>query len=116
MNCLRITERELREQSPTLVKLGYGSFYTALAYYFRDKKHFYTAGSNGWKSDIYDFGNVVLSVGYNPVGKSISYKIVEQYEREIQKIHDSEMPAEEKRESVKRIFDSFLDYCTKYAE
>lgn len=117
MICARISEKELREEAPLLIKLGYGSFQTALKYYYDDRKHFYTAGADyGWKSDIYDFGRVVLSVGYKPIGKSISYEIVNRCELEIQKIHDSEIPEGEKRRTIELLFNDFLRYCIQYAE
>lgn len=63
MNKIRITKKELLRTHKIVISLGNFDFKTPI------QPDFYWAGIYGWYCDIYNFGTLAITYGYNPIGK-----------------------------------------------
>lgn len=63
MSKRRITKKELIRTHKTVISLGNFDFKTP------DQPDFYWAGIYGWYCDIYSYGTLAITYGYNPIGK-----------------------------------------------
>jgi hypothetical protein len=70
----------------------------------------YIAGVYGWSCDVYYITeyNVFITSGYRPVGKTISYDIIEKYEEKARNIYDYNMEYKEKNRLSNELLYSFV--------
>lgn len=69
----------------------------------------YTTRVEGWGSDIYDFGNIAISTGYSPFGKTIDYDIVRYYDTQAGKIvNNYKLEHEERKNLVSELLNEFI--------
>lgn len=72
----------------------------------------YSTRAEGWACDYYNVEGVVISTGYDPTGKKVSYELIKKYETEAKKL-DSVLSFEEKaaknREILKRFVSEALE-------
>lgn len=73
----RITQKEVKATHTHVIRIGYCNLQHLLNY---KDPYAYTAGYDGWHSDIYSIGTVALSTGYQPFGNKVSYEIVKAYD------------------------------------
>ena len=107
----RTTNKAIKEGYERAYKIGYCDAQTLLRF---ENPVAYTAGGCGWNSDIYDFGSIAVSTGYNPTGYSVDYEIVNRYEKQAQKINNDYSKSYEERErATKKLLAAFIAEISK---
>lgn len=102
----RTTNKTVKSGYEKVYKIGYCDAQTLLKF---ENPVAYTAGCCGWNSDIYDFGSIAISTGYNPTGHSVDYEIVNRYEKQAQKINcDYSKSYEECEMETKKLLAAFI--------
>ena len=91
MKC-KVTSREIcANYGDRIVKLGYCEAQTLL----RDVAPFaYNAGVYGWNYDAYDIGGLCIVTGYRPIGRSVSYDLVNNFEERSRAMLDEDYRAD----------------------
>ena len=107
----KTTNKAVNEGYCKVKRLGYCAAQYLLAF---ESPVAYTAGTNGWNSDIYDFGNLAISTGYRPTGESVDYEIVDRYEKQAQQINrDYTKTHEEREHATKKLLAAFIAEISK---
>lgn len=74
----KITMKAVKATHTHVIKVGYCRLQHLLTYKCR---YAYTAGYDGWHSDIYSVGTVAISTGYQPFGDiKPDYETVKKYD------------------------------------
>jgi len=75
----------------------------------------YTAGIDGWDTDIYDYGNTAIVTGYKPFGNvKADYDIVRRYDDHGKQILDDDILSySDKKELLHRLINEFISEVTK---
>jgi hypothetical protein len=84
--------------------------YCKLQFLLKDKSPIaYSSGIYGWACDYYDMGQFYISMGYNPIGKSIDYNIVKGYEETARRyIYASDISYENKKGMLENLVNEFI--------
>ena len=80
---LKTTERTIKQQNIPIIRIGYCDAHYLLS---GIEPFAYTEGVFGWKADFYEWDNVIISTGYQPIGESVNFALLENYERKAEKI------------------------------
>lgn len=74
----KITRNEMKRYYNDIIKIGYCDAQYILYY---DIPQFYNYGKYGWNYDVYDFGDIAICTGYNPIGNvKPSFEIAQKYD------------------------------------
>lgn len=108
---LHVTKKSIRESSEKVLKVGYCQLQHLLNY----KNRFaYSSGVYGWACDYYLIDGVIISTGYNPIGGSINYDIIKEYNSKAEKIiYDYSMTYEQRLEKVDQLISEFIQEVKK---
>ena len=109
---LKTTKKQIRNHFGTVLSIGYCSAQSLLHF----KSPFaYSAGVYGWSCDYYQIGNVCISTGYSPVGTSVDYSLISEYEKQAKKIiHDYKTDYSERVQKVDNLLNELISkLCTK---
>ena len=80
---LKTTKKQINSNFNTILSIGYCDV-QYLTYF---KKPFaYSSGLYGWACDYYEIDNICLSTGYGPIGQSVDYKLLRNYEEKARSI------------------------------
>ena len=103
---LKTTKKAMRDSKKDIVSIGYCELQTLLD----DSNAFaYSAGISGWACDYFEVDNVIISTGYNPIGRSIDYKIVTKYEKRAKVIrYNSDETWTTKEKKLSRLLSKFI--------
>ena len=75
----KATAKEIKSRY-TVIRVGYCDLQKLLGAF---EPIAYTAGAEGWHSDIYTFGGIAIATGYRPFGDiRPSYDLVSKYEQQ----------------------------------
>lgn len=103
---LQTTKRNIRENFGAILSIGYCSADSLLQHV---NPFGYSAGVYGWACDYYDFGGVCISTGYNPIGKSVNYELLKEYNEAAQKINSNyQLDYIERKESTNKLLKEFI--------
>ena len=104
------TNKQIRNNYKTIIKVGYCNLQRLL---MREQVRYYTAGVNGWNSDIYIIENVAISTGYNPIGSiKPSYEVLCKYEEKAKQITNKYMDYEKQKKMLYKLIIKFIDEVT----
>ena len=108
---LHVTKKSIRESSEKVLKVGYCGLQHLLNY----KNRFaYSSGVYGWSCDYYLIDGVIISTGYNPIGQSINYDIIKDYDLKAEKIqYDYSMTYEQRLEKMNQLVSEFIQEVKK---
>ena len=74
----KITRNETKRYYNNIIKIGYCDAQYILYY---DEPQFYNHGVYGWNYDVYDFGDIAICTGYNPIGNvKPNHEIIRKYD------------------------------------
>lgn len=74
----KITRNDMKWMYNKIIKIGYCELQYLL--YFDDPKY-YNHGVYGWNYDVYDFDDIAICTGYNPVGNvKPEHEIIRKYD------------------------------------
>ena len=105
---VRVSEREVRKQMSTIVKVGYqGAHYLTIF----ENCHFYTSGLTGWNSDIYTIWGMALSTGYRPFGNVEAINL-QRWENKAKGVYESKKISYSQKE--KRIHNLFKEFMKSH--
>ena len=69
----------------------------------------YSAGVHGWSCDYYDINGVIISMGYSPIGKAVSYNLIDKYEKRARKIvYESQLDYQEEEKQLTTLLNEFI--------
>ena len=75
----KVTKKEIRNNYNNIIAIPYSE----AAYLLRDlSPNFYSYGIYGWCCDYYEIGNVIISIGYSPIGDYADIKFLHELEKE----------------------------------
>lgn len=106
----RTTKREIRNCGATVYKVGYCNLQNLLRF---NDPFAYSGGVYGWACDYYRIGGtfdgVIISTGYNPIGKIIDYNILKEYDGKAGKIlANYDLPYEKQKAEVEALLNEFI--------
>ena len=103
----KTTDKEIRRNYNTIIRLGYCSIQSLLNY---KTPIAYTCGVYGWKADFYEISpTVIISTGYSPIGNiSPNYDVVNSYEKQAQTILYGKMEYEDKKTALDKLLREFV--------
>ena len=103
----KTTNKEVKSQSTVILKVGYCNLQTLLR---EQEATAYTSGVDGWHSDIYYINGVTISTGYQPIGLSIDYAIIKDYEsKAIAIASDYNLTWEEQAAKINELLYEFIE-------
>ena len=109
---LKTTKRNIRENSGTILNVGYCELQYLLYYC---NAFAYSAGVYGWSCDFYQpsfkFSGVCIATGYNTErmgGKRVSYELVKEYEQKARELVNDYSQIN-KREALNALIDEFIE-------
>ena len=80
---LQVTKKQVNQNFGRIYKIGYCSAQNLLHF----KSAFaYSCGIYGWSCDYYQIGNVCISTGYQPIGESVDYHLLSEFDKKAEKI------------------------------
>lgn len=103
---LKATKKQIRENAGLILSIGYCGLQSLL----NCKSPFsYSCGIYGWSCDYYDIDGVVISTGYAPIGVTVMYDIVKNYEAMAEKIRSYyNMPYEQRVSELDKLIHDFI--------
>lgn len=70
----------------------------------------YNYNNDGWRYDLYVFGDKAISTGYSPIGRKIEYDVVREYDKRAEAIIGDYSKNWETRESeVRALLEEFIE-------
>ena len=107
---LQATQKNICRNFGIVLSIGYCSAQNLLNY---QSAFAYSAGTYGWNCDFYQIGNICISTGYRPCGRSVDYHILDRYEKQAEKInHDYSLSYDLRRDAVNQLLQSFIKEVT----
>lgn len=105
---LKTTKKQIRENTgDNLYSVGYCELQHLLRY---ENPFAYSSGVNGWACDYYELSvdgqRVIISTGYQPIGKSIDYKTVKGFNETVRDYQQAWKHCT--KEQTKKLLNSFL--------
>lgn len=83
---LKTTKKSVKNEFNNIYSIGYCN----AQYLLQGTKPFaYSTGTYGWSCDYYNIDGVCISTGYSPIGESIGYDLVREYDNKAMKIFDN---------------------------
>lgn len=108
MSKVRITRKELKELSGTLVQTGYCDLQDLL---YNHSADFYNCGVYGWNFDVYRVYGLNICTGYRGmIGKPLNYAETRETNKEARKIREAswkEMSGEEAKLRIEYMLQQF---------
>lgn len=108
---LKTTNKQIRDNFYKVLSIGY----CHAQYLLRYKQPFaYTCGVYGWNADFYKIGNVCISTGYRPIGEKVDYTLLQELEKQAQKIClDYELNRETKEKQLDELINKLINSVNK---
>lgn len=111
----RTTKKAIRESGAAVYKVGYCDLQFLLRF---NNPFAYSEGVYGWSCDYYRisgaFDGVIISTGYNPIGRKVDYSIVREYNEKARAINDNyNLPYEQREAEVKALLNEFIGIISK---
>ena len=84
--------------------------YCKLQYLLQYKQPFaYSSGVYGWSCDYYDLDGVIISTGYQPIGKQVNNETVAMYEDLARKVSSGALYHKEKEKLIDNLIKDFVN-------
>lgn len=111
----RTTKKAIRESGAIIYKIGYCDLQFLLRF---NNPFAYSEGVYGWSCDYYRIGGafdgVIISTGYDPIGRKVDYNIVREYNEKARTINDNyNLPYEQIEAEVKALLNEFIGIISK---
>ena len=105
-----MTKKRVRELGFPIYKVGYDEIQHLLKY---EEPFAYSQGVGGWSCDYYITtisDAVIISTGYNPIGKKIDYELCRKYDEKAREISlDYSISGIRKQMMIMSLFDEFVE-------
>lgn len=108
---IKVTKKAIKESYNTILSIGYCNTQYLLKY---ENEYAYSTRAEGWACDYYVVGNVCISTGYSPIGKSVNYDLTKKYEDQAREIScNYNLKWEEQKERIHELLVEFVNEATK---
>ena len=107
---VQVTKKQIKANYSKIISIGYCDAQYLLNY---SNPFGYSAGVDGWSCDYYQFDNIIISTGYNPIGEKPDYKLIKRYEEKAQKICFNYYNRGETRKKLEKLIKKFILEVTK---
>lgn len=106
MTKYKTTRKAMKEGYNNILCVGYCN----LQYLLQYKEPFaYSTRAEGWACDYYNVDGVIISTGYAPIGKTVSYDLSKKYDNMARKIRDDySLSYEERKEKITALLSRFI--------
>lgn len=71
----------------------------------------YSSGVNGWACDYFQFDDIYISTGYNPIGRTVPNTLIKKYESKIDKIRSKYLQYEKQKKLINKVMNNFINDC-----
>jgi hypothetical protein len=109
---IRVSKKEIREGAGYII----GVPYCDLQYLLRaESADYYSAGVYGWSCDYYNIKEVgvVISTGYDYIGKRADYELVKKYNNKASKMWDESKDYYKTAKQVHKLLLKFIEEVKK---
>ena len=109
---IRVSKKEIREGAGYII----GVYYCGLQDLLRaESADYYSAGVYGWSCDYYNIkeAGVIISTGYNYIGKSADYELVKKYNNKASKMWDESTDYYQTAKKVHKLLLKFIEEVKK---
>ena len=104
---LQTTKKAINNNFSEIIKIGYCDLQNLLEY---SGPFAYSAGLYGWSCDYYEIGNVCISTGYQPIGESVNFELIREYETKAEKIrYDNSLDYSERKAQISELLNEFIN-------
>lgn len=111
MGKLKLTKKAVKEAYGTIIKIGYCNLQWLLKY---ENPFAYSTRAEGWACDYYNIDNVIISMGYSPIGKGVSYELTKKYEDKAREIATNyKLNWEQQKNQLSELLNQFIEECVK---
>ena len=102
---IKALKKEFKDQN--VLKVGY----CKLQYLLNYKDAFaYSSGVYGWACDYYNIDGVIISTGYNPIGKQVKNDILEYYNAQALKVlNNLNIEYQQKTQLLNNLLNDFIN-------
>ena len=108
MKC-KVTRAQIERNFSKVVSVGYCDATNLLRY---SSPFGYGCGVYGWNFDAYEVGGVCICTGYRPIGKSVNYALLREYEAKAERVaHRKGWGREAKARKVGELLRELLAMC-----
>ena len=107
---VQVTKKQIKANYSKIISIGYCNAQYLLNY---PNPFAYSAGVDRSSCDYYQFDNVIISTGYNPIGEKPDYKLMKKYEEKAKKICLSSPSHDENRKKLEKLIKKFILEVTK---
>ena len=107
----KTTDKAIRAGYGTTIRIGYCNAQNLLRL---ENPIAYNSNREGWKYDVYAFGNVAIITGYSPIGKiAPEYDTIRAYDKKARDILDNYgLTYEQQREQINGLIRAFIAEVT----
>ena len=103
---IKTTKKYIKENYNQIISIGYCNLQSLLSYM---QPFAYSTRVEGWACDYYNIEGVIISTGYSPIGKPVSYEIVSKYEKEGMKLRGNyELSWDKRKEKAMELLNEFI--------
>ncbi len=102
---IQATKKAILNGYSITIRAGYNALQHLLWY---EEPRAYTAGMNGWNSDVYEFDGTAIVTGYRPFGDPVPRELAEKYEKVAKEVHAGGLPYEKKRALLHALARDFI--------
>lgn len=104
---LKTTKKAIRQSGQTIIKIGYCNAQFLLRF---QSEFAYSTRAEGWACDYYEVNGVIISTGYAPIGKSIDYELIREYDNKAREIcGDYSRSYEDQKAAVNALLYEFVE-------
>lgn len=102
---MKTTKKNMKESYDKILKIGYCDAQYLLQF---EEPTAYSTRAEGWACDYYDIDGTLISTGYAPIGESVDYKTVKEYEEKAREIIRNDEVYEDKKIKVNELLKEFI--------
>ncbi len=102
---MKTTKKSMKESYDKILKIGYCDAQYLLQF---EEPTAYSTRAEGWACDYYDIDGTLISTGYSPIGESVDYKTVKEYDEKAREIIRNDEVYEDKKIKVNELLKEFI--------
>lgn len=103
----RVTKKAMRESGKTIIKIGYCNAQFLLRF---QNEFAYSTRAEGWACDYYEVNGAIISTGYAPIGKTVDYNTIHEYDNKAREIcGDYSRSYEDQETAVNALLYEFIE-------
>ena len=110
MEKFKVTKQHFKNDE--VLKIGYCQVQYLLQYH---SPIAYSCGVYGWSCDYYKIDGIIISTGYSPIGRSLEYQTIQNYENKARAIIcDNTIPYEKQKDEINKLLRELIKEYKKH--